>query len=275
MEHLVPRRPGGRSRRGPPRARDVPSAVVCERIRSSYQGLIGAVVHQFAGDELVIDLTVDSVTRVDEPVIVLDERAERRPDLTRPGPGGGGGGTATATTTAPAPVALAAEPATAWTALNPRYTFDQFVIGASNRFAHAAALSVAETPARSYNPLFIYGAGRPRQDPPAPRHRPPRPGVFRSKRVRYVSTETFMNEFVDAIRAQGDARLQAALPRARRPAHRRHPVPRAHPGAPGGVLPHVQPAPQRGRPDRHLLGPAAEVDRHASRTGSAAASSGA
>jgi chromosomal replication initiator protein len=84
--------------------------------------------------------------------------------------------------------------------LNPRYTFDNFVTGASNRFAHAAAMAVAETPARSYNPLFIYGvAGLGKthllhgiahyvaQNYPA-------------YRVRYVSTEAFMNDFVDAIR---------------------------------------------------------------------------
>jgi chromosomal replication initiator protein len=44
-----------------------------------------------------------------------------------------------------------------YTQLNPKYSFDDFVIGASNRFAHAAATAVAESPAKSYNPLFIYG----------------------------------------------------------------------------------------------------------------------
>ncbi|MGZ4674928.1 MAG: chromosomal replication initiator protein DnaA [Acidimicrobiia bacterium] len=169
-----------------------PNAVVCERIRSNYQGLIGAVVHQVAGDELVIDLTVDAPPRVDEPVMVHQAARERVPvapgAVAAAGPG-------------PMPAAPAVvEAAPGWTALNPRYTFEHFVIGASNRFAHAAALAVAETPARSYNPLFIYGPaglgkthllhaiGNYVRD------------VHQLSRVRYVSTETLMNEFVDAIR---------------------------------------------------------------------------
>ncbi|MHB8681741.1 MAG: chromosomal replication initiator protein DnaA [Acidimicrobiales bacterium] len=84
--------------------------------------------------------------------------------------------------------------------LDPRYTFDAFVIGSSNRFAHAAALSVAEMPARSYNPLFIHGgAGLGKT------HLLHGIGNyvlenFGGRYVRYVSTETFLNEFVDAIR---------------------------------------------------------------------------
>jgi chromosomal replication initiator protein len=99
---------------------------------------------------------------------------------------------------------LAAPAATASPSqLNPRYTFDQFVIGASNRFAHAAALSVAESPARSYNPLFIYGPaglGKTHLLHAIGHHVR---ALFSSKRIRYVSTETMMNEFVDAMRSKG------------------------------------------------------------------------
>ena len=91
------------------------------------------------------------------------------------------------------------------TGFNPRYTFEAFVTGASNRFAHAAALAVAETPARSYNPLFIYGtaglgkthllhaiAHYVHQNYPA-------------YKVRYVSTEAFLNDYVEGIRSNSMA----------------------------------------------------------------------
>ena len=84
--------------------------------------------------------------------------------------------------------------------LDPEFIFDTFVIGESNSFAHAAARAVAENPGRAYNPLFVYGesglgkthllhaiGNYVRQN-------------FPHRHVRYVTTETFMNEFVDAIR---------------------------------------------------------------------------
>jgi chromosomal replication initiator protein len=84
--------------------------------------------------------------------------------------------------------------------VNPKYTFDAFVTGASNRFAHAAALSVAELPARSYNPLFIYGdAGLGKTHLLQAIAHYVREN-YRNYKVRYVSTETFMNQFVDSIR---------------------------------------------------------------------------
>ena len=92
--------------------------------------------------------------------------------------------------------------------VNPRYTFDAFVTGTSNRFAHAAALSVAETPARSYNPLFIYGdAGLGKT------HLLQAIAHYVNENypnftVRYVSTETFLNHFVDAIRTNSPAEFK-------------------------------------------------------------------
>ena len=96
---------------------------------------------------------------------------------------------------------------TAEVELNPKYTFDLFVIGSSNRFAHAAALAVAEAPAQAYNPLFIYGGtglGK--------THLLQGIGHYvrqHSRRLttRYVTSETFMNEFIDAVRDRG-ARIE-------------------------------------------------------------------
>ena len=120
----------------------------------------------------------------------------------------------------PVPLPLRPDPPS----LNPRYTFEAFVIGASNRFAHAAAQRVAETPAASYNPLFIYG-----DSGLGKTHLLHAIGHyvmenFSGTRIRYVSTETFMNEFVDAIRNKQPDDLQTALPGVRRPPGRRHPV---------------------------------------------------
>src|SRR5690606_15837299 len=84
--------------------------------------------------------------------------------------------------------------------LNPKYTFDTFVSGSSNRFAHAASLAVAESPARAYNPLFIYGEsglGKTHLLHAIGHYaRNLYPGV----RVRYVNSEEFTNDFINSIR---------------------------------------------------------------------------
>jgi chromosomal replication initiator protein len=85
--------------------------------------------------------------------------------------------------------------------LNPRYTFETFVKGASNQFPLAAALRVAETPARSYNPLFIYGSAGLGKTHLLHAIGHYVHANYHHHLVRYVSTETFMNEYVDAIRS--------------------------------------------------------------------------
>jgi chromosomal replication initiator protein len=86
------------------------------------------------------------------------------------------------------------------TRLNPKYTFDTFVIGASNRFAHAAAVAVAEAPAKAYNPLFIYG-----ESGLGKTHLLHAIGhyartIIPNIKVRYVNSEEFTNDFINSIR---------------------------------------------------------------------------
>jgi len=101
------------------------------------------------------------------------------------------------------------QPAEGSSRLNPRYTFESFVQGESNRFAFAAAFAVAEVPAKAYNPLFIYGnsglgkthllhaIGNYVQE------------YWPAKRVRYVSSEVFTNDFINAIQTNTSFNFQA------------------------------------------------------------------
>ena len=100
-------------------------------------------------------------------------------------------------------------PADGSSRLNPRYTFESFVQGSSNRFAHAAAFAVAEVPANAYNPLFIYG-----NSGLGKTHLLHAIGNYvqqywPTKKVRYVSSEVFTNDFINAIQTNTSFNFQA------------------------------------------------------------------
>ncbi|MGV9841989.1 chromosomal replication initiator protein DnaA [Streptomyces fungicidicus] len=145
-----------------------------------------------------------------------DQRDARRRELPEPPPGSGhvhrGGpvGPNLPTTGAPGPLAAQPAPATGpgepTARLNPKYLFDTFVIGASNRFAHAAAVAVAEAPAKAYNPLFIYGESGLGKTHLLHAIGHYARSLYPGTRVRYVSSEEFTNEFINSIRdGKGDS----------------------------------------------------------------------
>ena len=171
----------------------VPSTVVRERIEGRYLTLVNSALADAGGGSaaLVIEVHTDESSLEageDLPGEFAVHRDDPRPVDNVPAtiPGSPNG----------------SQP------VNPRYTFEAFVTGVSNRFAHAAALSVAETPARSYNPLFIYGdAGLGKTHLlQAIAHYVSE--NYPASTVRYVSTETFMNQFVDAIRTNSPAEFK-------------------------------------------------------------------
>ncbi len=151
-------------------------------------------------------------------------------------------------------------------ALNPKYTFEQFVIGEGNRFAHAAALAAAELPGHSYNPLFLHGS----------------PGIGKTHLLHaignYVSASVAGSRC--ATRRSRSSRprsskpfatlhlaLQGELPARRRAPDRRHPVPGRPRQDTRGVLPHLQRAARQRPPARHDLRPSARRRSRASKSG--------
>ena len=115
---------------------------------------------------------------------------------------------ADATYAEPAKPAAANAKAEDNTRLNPKYTFDTFVIGSSNRFAHAAAIAVAEQIAKAYNPLFIYGESGLGKTHLLHAIGHYARSLYKGARVRYVSSEEFTNEFINSIRDDKAASFQ-------------------------------------------------------------------
>ena len=152
----------------------VPNDFTREWIEGHFLDLIRAAVRDAGGADLRVQLRVDELPA---PVAV----------------------TSIPSAVTPLPMDVVA-PRSEAAGINPKYTFDSFVIGSSNRFAHAAALAVAEAPAQAYNPLFIYGhtgLGKTHLLHAVANFVTDHGGGLT---CRYVTSETFMNDFINSLR---------------------------------------------------------------------------
>ena len=172
----------------------VPSTLARDRILTRYGPLITDALAELGRD----DCRFDVITAETEHVV--HESPDRADQFAGDGATIGSGDVG--------PSAAEKSDALDAAGLNPRYTFETFVKGASNQFPLAAALRVAETPARSYNPLFIYGSAGLGKTHLLHAIGHYVHSNYQHHVVRYVSTETFMNEYVDAIRSNSMAGLR-------------------------------------------------------------------
>jgi chromosomal replication initiator protein len=170
----------------------VPSTLVRDRIQSNYAGMLKDAVRVVTGLAVELHIVVRTEPRKEQVLDVTDDAVASGRVEAPPGKPSKG---SQKSARPPAPARESEDPL-----LHPKYTFENFVIGTSNRFAHAAALASAEKPGHSFNPLFIYGGSGLGKT-----HLLHAIGhfvqqVYPEKTVHYVPTETFMNDFVDALR---------------------------------------------------------------------------